>query len=114
MAQPQLVDPHDPVMTGENSFVRLSNDNGNTILMSAAQMCGPKIVGKLIAAGADVNAASSTGITPLAMALLMHHPDAAEVLVARGARLNASQVEMLSAAVTDPREKAILERASGR
>ncbi len=31
MAQPQLVDPHDPVMTGENSFVRLSNDNGNTI-----------------------------------------------------------------------------------
>jgi len=31
MAQPQLVDPHDPVMTGENSFVRLSNDGGNTI-----------------------------------------------------------------------------------
>ena len=31
MTQPQLVDPHDPVMTGENSFVRLSNDNGNTI-----------------------------------------------------------------------------------
>jgi len=31
MAQPQLVDPHDPVMTGENSFVRLSNDGGTTI-----------------------------------------------------------------------------------
>ena len=31
MTQPQLVDPHDPVMTGENSFVRLSNDTGNTI-----------------------------------------------------------------------------------
>jgi hypothetical protein len=31
MTQAQLVDPHDPVMTGENSFVRLSNDNGNTI-----------------------------------------------------------------------------------
>ena len=31
MIQPPLVDPHDPVMTGENSFVRLSNDNGNTI-----------------------------------------------------------------------------------
>jgi hypothetical protein len=31
MAEPRLVDPHDPVMTGENSFVRLSNDNGNTI-----------------------------------------------------------------------------------
>jgi len=31
MAEPKLVDPHDPVMTGENSFVRLSNDGGNTI-----------------------------------------------------------------------------------
>jgi hypothetical protein len=31
MAQPQMVDPHDPVMTGENSFIRLSDDGGNTI-----------------------------------------------------------------------------------
>jgi hypothetical protein len=31
MPEPKLVDPHDPVMTGENSFVRLSNDGGTTI-----------------------------------------------------------------------------------
>jgi len=31
MAEPRVVDPHDPVMTGENSFVRLSHDGGNTI-----------------------------------------------------------------------------------
>jgi hypothetical protein len=31
MAEPQIVDPHDPVMTGENSFIRLSDDGGNTI-----------------------------------------------------------------------------------
>ncbi len=31
MAEPRLVDPHDPVMTGENSFVRLSHDGGSTI-----------------------------------------------------------------------------------
>jgi hypothetical protein len=31
MAEPQLVDPHDPVMTGENSFIRLSTDGGKTI-----------------------------------------------------------------------------------
>ena len=31
MAEPKLVDPHDPVMTGENSFVRLSNDGGTSI-----------------------------------------------------------------------------------
>ena len=27
-----MVDPHDVVMTGENSFVRLSNDGGKTIV----------------------------------------------------------------------------------
>src|SRR5437868_3983383 len=31
MAEPQLVDPNDVVMTGENSFVRRSNDGGRTI-----------------------------------------------------------------------------------
>jgi hypothetical protein len=31
MAEPQMVDPHDVVMTGENSFIRLSNDAGKTI-----------------------------------------------------------------------------------
>lgn len=31
MAEPQLVDPHDPVMTGENSFIRLSFDGGKTL-----------------------------------------------------------------------------------
>jgi hypothetical protein len=32
MAEPRIVDPHDPVMTGENSFIRLSTDGGNTII----------------------------------------------------------------------------------
>ena len=31
MAEPQMVDPNDVVMTGENSFIRLSNDGGKTI-----------------------------------------------------------------------------------
>jgi hypothetical protein len=31
MAEPQMVDSHDVVMTGENSFIRLSNDGGKTI-----------------------------------------------------------------------------------
>jgi hypothetical protein len=31
MAEAQMVDPHDVVMTGENSFVRLSDDGGKTI-----------------------------------------------------------------------------------
>src|SRR5436305_15340126 len=32
MPDPQLVDPHDPVMTGENSFLRLSSDGGKTFV----------------------------------------------------------------------------------
>jgi hypothetical protein len=31
MNEPQMVDPHDVVMTGENSFIRLSNDDGKTM-----------------------------------------------------------------------------------
>jgi len=31
MADAQMVDPHSVVMTGENSFVRLSNDNGESV-----------------------------------------------------------------------------------
>ena len=31
MAEPRIVDPHDVVMTGENSFIRLSNDGGTTL-----------------------------------------------------------------------------------
>jgi hypothetical protein len=31
MAETQMVDPHDVVMTGENSFIRLSNDGGKTM-----------------------------------------------------------------------------------
>jgi hypothetical protein len=32
MAGAQMVDPHDVLMTGENSFVRLSNDGGESIV----------------------------------------------------------------------------------
>ena len=31
MAEARMVDPHDVVMTGENSFIRLSDDDGKTI-----------------------------------------------------------------------------------
>lgn len=31
MPEPQMVDPHNVVMTGENSFIRLSDDGGKTL-----------------------------------------------------------------------------------
>jgi Ankyrin repeats (3 copies) len=102
------------VLLAAGADVKRKDDNGNNILMSAAQMCGPRIVTALIAAGADMKITNGSGITPLAMALLMRHPDSAEVLVAKGARLNASQVQMLNASVPDPRAKALLQRAAGK
>ncbi len=101
------------ILVAAGADLKRLDDNGNTILSKAAQMCGPKIVGKLIEAGADANHADRSGMTALSMALLMHRPDSADVLVNAGARLNPTQVQVLSAAVTDPREKAILRRAAG-
>ena len=102
------------VLIAAGADVKRKDDNGNNILMSAAQMCGPKIVASLIAAGAEVNLTNRSGMNALGMALLMHHPDSAEVLVSKGARLSASQVQMLSASAADPRSKAIIQRAAGR
>jgi hypothetical protein len=100
------------VLVGAGADVKRKDDNGNNILLSAAQMCGPRIVTALIEAGADMKVTNGSGMTPLAMSLLMRHPDSAEVLVSKGARLAPSQVQMLSASVTDPRSKVIIQRAA--
>jgi Ankyrin repeats (3 copies) len=102
------------VLIAAGADLKRKDDNGNNILMSAAQMCGPRIVTALIAGGADIKVTNGSGMTPLSMALLMRHPDSAEVLVAKGARLTPSQVQMLNASVTDPKAKAILQRAAGK
>lgn len=91
--------------------VKGKGDNGNTVLISAAQMCGPKIVSKLVAAGAEVSAVNGSGISPLSMALIMQKLDSAEVLVDKGARLDAKQAQMVSGSATSPRAKGILARA---
>ncbi|MGH8174419.1 MAG: ankyrin repeat domain-containing protein [Rhodanobacteraceae bacterium] len=108
---PGLIDTVN-ILIAAGAEVHDRDDNGNTILMSAAQMCGGKIVGALIAAGADVNLGNGSGMNPLSMALLMKHPDAAEVLVSKGAKLSAQQVQMLSASATDARSKAIIQKAT--
>lgn len=91
--------------------LKRTDDNGNNIVMSAAQMCGPRIVGLLITSGADFKITNKSGMNPLSMSLLMHHPDSAEVLVSKGAKLTSTQVQMLSASVTDPKSKAIIQKA---
>jgi len=100
------------VLIAAGADVKRKDDNGNTVLMSAAQMCGPRIVTQLITAGADVNVTNGGGLNPLAMALMMRHPDAADALAQRGARLSPAQVQMLTSAATDARSQAIIKRAA--
>lgn len=90
------------------------DDNANTPLMSAAQYCGEKVVTLLLTAGAEANVVNGSGITPLAMAMIMNKLDAAEALVAKGARLTSEQAEMVSGMATDARAKAVLKKATAK
>lgn len=89
------------------------DDNRNTVMISAAQYCGPRVVGALVEGGAKVDVRNGSGITPLTLALIVGNFDAAEALVARGARLGDRDLPMV-AGVTDPRGRAIVEKASRR
>ncbi|HKW81529.1 MAG TPA: ankyrin repeat domain-containing protein [Casimicrobiaceae bacterium] len=94
--------------------VKRRDDAGNSILISAAQMCGARIVARLVTAGAEVNITNKSGMSPLSMALLMHHPDAAEVLVGKGARLSPEQAGTVAASATDARSREIIRRATAK
>ena len=94
--------------------LKRKDDNSNTPLMSAAQYCGAKVVKLLLDAGAEPAPRNGSGITPLGMAMIMSHFDAAEALVAGGARLDAKEAEMVSGSATDERAKAILKKATAK
>ena len=92
--------------------VNKMDDNKNTPMMHAAQYCGPKIIGVLVAGGGKVDLKNGSGVSPLAMALIMSNFDAAEALVGKGAKLAKSDAPMVSG-VTDPQGKAIVKKAMG-
>lgn len=89
------------------------DDNRNTVMISAAQYCGPRVIAALVDGGAKVDVRNGSGITPLTLALIVSNFDAAEALVAKGARLGKEDQPMVSG-VTDPRGKAIVQKASRR
>lgn len=91
----------------------IQDDNHNTVLTSAAQMCGPRIVTLLVEAGAKVDARNGSGLTPLGIALVMKKLDAAEALVKKGARLTRAERAMVEPGATDARAKALIKKASG-
>lgn len=87
--------------------------NRNTVLMSAAQYCGARTINALVAGGARIDVRNGSGVTPLAMALIMSRFDAAEALVSHGARI-AEKDRMMVSGVTDARGKAIIAKAMGK
>jgi hypothetical protein len=99
------------LLVAAGADVNRLDDNRNTPLFHAAHYCGPRIVGVLVEGGAQVGARNGSGVSPLAMALIVGNLDAAEALVARGARLAKEDGPMVSG-VTDPRGRALIARAS--
>lgn len=91
----------------------LKDDNNNNVLIGAAQYCGPRVIALLIDGGAEVNFRNGSGVSPLALALIMQRFDAAEALVAKGARLAKQDLVMVQGAAADPRGKALIKKATG-
>ena len=94
--------------------VSIVDDNRNTALLFAAAECGPRIVTLLADAGAKLDARNGSGLTPLGFAFLEQHPDNAEVLIAKGARLTAEERKMVESFATTARAKALLAKASAK
>jgi hypothetical protein len=92
MAEPQMVDPHDVVMTGENSFIRLSNDGGSTmtdrvshwrVLWSPAGQGHAMFIESPLVGDAPVIYADNAGVARYlqhAIEVLLHKPFADESL----------------------------------
>jgi hypothetical protein len=91
----------------------LRDDNQNSVLMLAARNCGKRTIGVLVDAGAKVGDRNGSGLTALGFALLYGKLDAAEALVAKGARLTKQERAMVEPSATDPRAKALIRKATG-
>ncbi|MEA2463746.1 MAG: uncharacterized protein QOJ98_1493 [Acidobacteriota bacterium] len=94
--------------------VKRADDNKNTPLMTAAQFCGPGVIGQLLEAGADISPRNGSGMTPLSLAMIMSHWEAAEALIEKGARLTDSEAQIVANSVSDERVKGILKKATAK
>jgi hypothetical protein len=99
------------ILLAAGADVNRLDENRNPPLIHAAHYCGPRVAALLVDAGAQVDARNGSGITPLALALIMGNFDAAEALVAKGARLGKDDATMVSG-VTDPRGQALIAKAT--
>jgi hypothetical protein len=73
----------------------LSDESGNTMLMSAAQLCPVAVTARLLALGAAVDPVNNQRFTPLQMALVSGKWDVAKVLIDHGARITRTQADQI-------------------
>jgi len=89
--------------------------NGDTYLLGAVKNgCPAAVIGALIDLGEPPDVRGSRGLTPLELAIAAANIDAAEVLVARGARMSAKRIDdLFIEPPSEPRIKALLKGAQG-
>jgi len=89
------------------------DDFGLGVLLMAAQKCKAAAVRRLLEAGADHEQRSPQGFSPLSMALIVKNYDAAEALVAHGARLSKeSMAKIFPEPPPEPAVAALVKRAT--
>lgn len=88
---------------------------GLNALFVAVQNCSPDVVRRLIKGGADLNARTPQGFTPLSMALIVENYDAADVLITSGARLSAEAAKnLMDGEEKNARLAALVKRARAK
>lgn len=106
-AQMQIIE----LLLAHGADVHDQSFGDSEIIVWAAQQCPPVVVKRLLDAGADLEARTPQGFSPLSMALTVNNLDTAELLIERGARLKPETVRKLFSKVEEPRLKALVKRA---
>lgn len=103
------------LLIAKGADVRDTSFGDSEIVIWAAQQCPPAVVARLLDAGANIEARTPQGFSPLSMALVVKNYDTAELLIERGARLKPETVKKLFSAPGDDARLAVLvKRATPR
>lgn len=88
---------------------------GLSTIFVAVQNCSPDVVRRLVKGGADLNSRTPQGYTPLSMALIVENYDAADALIASGARLSAEAAKnLMDGEEKNARLAALVKRARAK
>ena len=91
------------------------DEQGNPALMRAAGVCDATVIGKLVAAGADIQAHNAANMTAFAVMVAMGDSEGAGALLDAGFRFSPEDAESVREWFTDdPAKRQLLERAGGR